>query len=181
MHDLTVWDEEYDRDGPKEGFTGMMRELKDLDDGEYEFEITSAQTKQPKGNFICECGVKVMSPGAFCGEVFQWSHFLNDADGAKFFAGNVLKKLGFDVDNWKKAKGRPFSQEFTKSLRLLPGLHFRGRKSKGGPKSSKPGEFFQNVYVGARAEDGRPKQFGAAELDAAAPAPHEHDPFADVF
>jgi hypothetical protein len=142
----------------------------DITDGTYLFEILAARFKRPKDNNVLELTLVVLSPGPHEGASVQHSLFINNQESAAR-VGRDLATLGFDTDQWKPANGRPFSAEFDKALKLLPGLRWKGTK-----KTSKSGEkVYHNIFIDERADgDGRPAHFGPDELNAAT---NSGDPF----
>lgn len=88
----------------------------------------------------------------------------------------TLKTIGFDVDNWTKANGRAFSDEFTKARPAIVGCQVMATKKKNGE--------YVNVYFDKRIlgddgkpVDGKPLEIGAAEITAAVEADKAADPF----
>jgi len=73
---MTAWDDDFE----PQDFVGMLTRLDELEDGEYHFEIVSAVQKQPRGKTLVECSVKVLTPGKYEGCVYEWPHWLKDAD-----------------------------------------------------------------------------------------------------
>lgn len=148
---------------PGEGGKRMTPE--DLADGKYEFEVAAAQIKFPKEYCVLELTVEVISAGLHTGDKVQHAIFVKDKDSAAR-VGKDLKTLGFDVDEWTKANGRPFSQEFQKVTKCLKGVRFRGTK-----KANKSGaKVYHNLYINERMNtDGLPEVFGPEQLDAADP------------
>jgi len=145
------------------------KELKNLPDGDYQFEINTASFAPTKkdGHLIFKMEVEVID-GAMSGNVAEIPHFLTNKDGINEVAIGILKKdlktLGFDADEWKKSANRPLSGELTKAIPLLFGMRFKGKKV-----TNKNG--YANLYVNERlATDGKPATFGLAELNAAAKA-----------
>lgn len=180
MFDLRNFDDEFEPAAPASTFC----KPEEIPDGIYDFCIVTAVTKQPKGNFLVELGLRIESAGKCEGMVVQHAMFMNDLDSVKR-VGRDLKTLGFDTDNWKKANGRPFSVEFEKALKILPGIRVRGRKKTNEKKEQgKVVAVYHNLYLDKRlATDGKPEFFGAGELNAVAPTTNGHtqadedDPF----
>jgi hypothetical protein len=142
------------------------KELKNLPDGDYQFEVTGASLAPTKnGQQLFKMELEVID-GNSAGTVVDVPHFLTNDKGPNDVAIGILRKdlktLGFDEENWKKEAGRPFSKELVKASATLCGMRFKGKKvtNKGG---------YANLYVNERiATDGKPAKIGAAELNASA-------------
>lgn len=146
----------------------------DPKDGEYQFEVVSlAYRDNETAGGLFELKTRIVGETPYHGYENKRAYFLTkkaegggrepNEDARKQLVG-VLKSLGFDVDNWTRANGRPWSREFEKAAAAAPGLQFKGTLKRNGQ--------YTNVFVKARdaAADGRPERLGAAELDAAAAA-----------
>lgn len=175
MYDLGSYDDDF---APAEPAVAMTK-AEELTDGNYEWEVKKAAIKHPKGHVILELALEVISAGKHAGAVIQHSLFMDDRDGVAR-VGRDLLTLGFDTDQWLKAKGRPFSQEFPKAVKLLPGLRVKGQKKTNEKKEKgvMVGHY-HNIYLNERlATDGRPAHFGPEELaEVAQAAKYEEDPF----
>jgi hypothetical protein len=154
---------------------GNWKKADCLPDGVYDLEIKDARFKQVPPNLIVEMRLSVLTAGPHAGVEFQHSIFINDQQGADRF-GRFLGTLGFDVNNWKKDLGRPFSREAGRAMLVLPGLRAEAEKvTKAGEAGT--GKAYHNLYFRKRlSTDGRPPTFGKAELDEA-----EKGVEADVF
>lgn len=133
----------------------------DLPDGDYEFEIKKVYLKTSKKQQtpIISMELQVLSGPAFVGNVIERPSFITSQEAFGFVLADCLK-LGFDADQWKKATGRPASQEIEKAAKLMEGLRFAGQKKTNGT--------YHNVYIDKRLNtDGKPAKFTAADLDAA--------------
>jgi hypothetical protein len=166
---------QFDEDFTPAPSTANLSRPEDLTDGVYEFEITSAQLKNPKGHNILELHLVVLTPGVHDGMNIQFSKFLDSAEAAARI-GRDLATLGFDTGDWKVTNGRPFSVEFDKAVKLLPGLRWRGTKKTS--QSADGTKTYHNLFVDERVRtDGKPERFGPAELNAAA---EPDDPFGSL-
>lgn len=142
--------------------------LKELPDGEYEFGIASAVSKkiESTGSELVEFKLELLTSGRTQGRKYQHSYWLTNKDdgGLNAVSVGILKKdlttLGFDVENWTKANGRPFFSELKKAVKILNGGGF----AFSGKKVTKSGH--ANLYVNTRSEtDGKPAKFDAAAMD----------------
>lgn len=134
-----------------------------LPDGDYTFAVKGAQAKDTKAGPMVQLDLEVLSGGGpFDGHACEHLYFLKGKDGkTNEVALSQLKKdletLGFDVPNWTKANGRPFSAQLELAFFVLAGVRFRGKK--------KTNKGYANLYVEERAtDDGRPATFGPDEL-----------------
>lgn len=171
---LDVYDDiaEETADNPATAYPG---DLKNLPDGEYKFSIHGAVSKTVKVNQedrdIVEFTLEIISDGNNFGKKYRHTFWLIKSDGTKdeiaiSRLNADLKKLGFDVENWKRAGGRPWSKELPKALKCCEGVGFIGRKV---TKNNYP-----NLYINERSgEDGKPAKFDAAYLDAANRSPFD--------
>lgn len=149
------------------------KDLKNLPDGEYQFEIKSAEFGPTKksGHQLFKMDCEVID-GAQKGTVVQVPHFLTGDKGVNEAGVGILRKdlgiLGFDQDKWVRANNRTFSGELKKAALYMPGLRFKGKKVTNGQ--------YANLYVNERLKtDGKPAAIGPAELDGA--AKENEDPF----
>ena len=92
----------------------------------------------------------------------------------------TLKTIGLDVDNWTKANGRAFSEEFTRARPAMVGMQLMATKK----TNESNGNTYVNVYFDKRIlgddskpVDGKPLEIGAAEITAAVEADKAADPF----
>lgn len=148
---------------------GSNGDLKALPDGEYEFQLTKGAYKviEKTGSECVDLSFDVVSDGPFCAKTFRHTYWLTNKDGGGLNEVSIgilkkdLKTLGFDVDDWRKANGRPFLGELKKALKVMAGgVQFHAKKS------SKSG--YAQLYINRRsATDGKPATFGPAELNAA--------------
>ncbi len=153
-------------------------DLADLKDGEYEFDIASAEVKSgPMFKF----NLVMMSEGPHAGGKIEKCYFLtkkvdglavkNERSVAEL--KEALSAIGFDVENWTKENGRLFSAELPKVVAMLGGMRVVAKKKQGGKKEG--GGHFQNLDIVKRGSgDGKPEKIGAKELEEA-----NADPFPD--
>lgn len=160
-------------------------DLKTLPDGEYEFEIASggAAYKQIESteSELVELKLTLLSENPRQqGKKFNHAYWLTNTaakgGGLNEVTVGILKKdlktLGFDVDNWTKANGRPFFGELKKALKILNGGGFAFK----GKKVTKSGH--ANLYINSRSDtDGRPATFDAKSMEAAAKEPFNADEY----
>jgi len=154
------------------GGGGGGKDLKSLPDGEYVFDITSAYERASKTGsvyFKMELEAHVADSTT---KTVEHTYFLTKDGTINEVSFGILKKdlksLGFDVDNWTRANGRPFSGEFEKAVFLMIGMSFKGKKStnKGG---------YAQLYVNERTVDGKPNPVTLEALAEVAKA--KADPF----
>lgn len=161
---------------PAGGGTG--NDLKNLPDGKYEFGCVKAafKTVEKTGSQCVDLSIEVLSTGPSEGKKFQHTYWLTNKDDGSVneVSVGILKKdletLGFDVPLWKKANGRPFSQELKKALKIMEsGIQFHAKKA-----SNAKG--YAQLYIEIRSiTDGKPAAFGPAEMDAAVKVPFNAD------
>lgn len=166
------------------------RQSASLPDGDYEVEIVSAGPKyHEKSGDMFEFKLVVVGHEKYDGRKVDRTIFFDKKNGTdeekeEYKAKKLqelkvdLKTLGFDVENWKKSTGRPFSQQLEAACTLMVGCKVKIRTKQNGE--------FANVYINKRLEDGKPAKFGAAEMaeltntesgfDAAAKTPASGDP-----
>ncbi len=159
-------------------------DIKILPDGEYEFEIAGggAGYKEIKSteSELVEFKLVMLTDGPHQGKKFNHSYWLTNTaakgGGLNEVSVGILKKdlktLGFDVDNWTKANGRPFFGELKKALKILNGggFAFSGKKAKK--------DAHANLYINSRsATDGKPATFDAKSMEAAAAVPFNADEY----
>lgn len=143
--------------------------LKDLPDGDYEFVIDKVEQSDTKAGTLLRLKMVVLTEGPASGKEVDHVYFMTSLDkntqklALNEVAMSMLKKdlatLGFDEPEWKKAAGRPFSNELKKAQFAMKDMKFKGKKSTNGN--------YANLYVNERLEDGKPKTFGPKELEAA--------------
>ncbi len=141
-------------------------DLKDLPDGEYEFEVAACESKDTQSGPIVSMKLMILSDGKFAGKKVERAYFLTKKDegGARVKNENQIAELrkdlgvlGFDVENWTNANGRPFSKTLPEACRVMQGCGVKGKKKQNGK--------FANLYLNERlATDGKPAKFGADEL-----------------
>ncbi len=142
----------------------------DLPDGDYDVEIESAGADTNKAGEIFKFRFLVVHHDKFNGKKLDRTIFFEkkegtDAEKKEYSAKKVqelkvdLKTLGFDVQNWTRAAGRPFEDQLALACAAMRGVHCKVRVKNGD---------FTNVYINKRLHesDGKPAQFGEAELKA---------------
>jgi hypothetical protein len=124
--ELAQFDEHF---GPRRAPTGESKELKTLDDGDYEFTVTGGElTRTPKTKeLIFRLGLRV-DGGAFHGVEVEKVTFFKSQTSVDIL-GWDLRTLGFDTDKWRPAHGRTFTEELVKVLPQLPGIRLAGTKT----------------------------------------------------
>lgn len=176
--DFSEFDDDFK---PEDPFGGARAE--ELTDGDYEFKIQEVKLKEAKGKKILELKLEVMTPGKHQGSVIHESVWLDTLEKFKRF-GAVLKRFGFDVDDWTPANKRPAGREFPKAVRWLVGMRVMANKKTSvvAPKFVKDVEHvYHNINFRGRSkeEDGLPRKIGEKELNE--PDPNaEPDPFGEV-
>ncbi len=162
----------FDADALDDGFEKRNKEgLAGLPDGEFTFTITAAEMKTIKtGNTLFNRSVTVIG-GDHDGHTAKYDTFLTVDDGKTVNNINMkslekdLAALGFDVENWGRANGRPLSKELPKAAMAMIGMKFVGKKE----AKTSGDKTYQNLYVLSRvAGDGKPEKMGAAETQKAA-------------
>src|SRR5574338_303507 len=121
-------DEDFEKAPSKEG--------SGLPDGKYECEITSVDDRDTTAGEVFSYKFVVIRHDnpKFINKKLERAIFLEPQNGteaereaAKERAIGDLKrdmnKLGFDVDNWKKANGRPFKQQMEIAMEMMRGMH----------------------------------------------------------
>lgn len=141
---------------------GFESKLAALPDGDYLFEVQKVEMKATKGGSnIVEAVVKVLTPGPHDGMEAEWAAaIIKDQDGANRWIG-TLEKLGYDPTFMKHGDG---NEQMGKALRIFCGMRFMGKKKQSETKNAQ-GEFYQNINVISRADDGKPAKIGLKELD----------------
>lgn len=171
---LDDFDDDLEKAKPGERADGVK--LSELPDGDYEMEVAAAELKDTTAGPLFSVQFTILGD-KFGGQTYKhvaWFTRKNKATGAREkndVALNILKKelidYGFDVNNWTKDAGRPFTAELKKAAAVMQGLRVIVKKKQSGQ--------YHNAYVNGRAKegdetkDGRPEHFGAADLDIAAP------------
>lgn len=161
-------------DALDDSFEGAARSgIENLPDGKYELTVTSAEVKEGTST------VTLIRKGAVYGgerdgHKIEWLSFLQGKNGVDERAVREVRKelagIGFDVDNWTKANGRPFLAELKKACQAMVGLRINLTKK----ASDSGGKTWHNAYVDGRCledghpVDGKPAQFGAEEMATAA-------------
>lgn len=146
--------------------TQLVKKLDDLLDGEYNCAIEKAKLKHlvTKEMMVLELSLEILTPGRDQGSRVQHSVFVKrDPESQGRFA-ELLAILGFDVKEWKKDNGRPFSEEVIKIPVVLEGMRFHAKKS----TSTSNNKTYHNLFINKRdASDGKPSIIGPAELNVA--------------
>ena len=135
--ELSRFDDEFHpRAGRKPG-------IDSLPDGSYDLEIVEAELArtQEQRLAILRQGLRVLS-GPHAGMVVENVYFLETQENRDFL-GADLGTLGFDVHEWRAARGRGFSQELPRAVEAMRGRRFRGKK-----ETNKKG--YAALYVHAR-------------------------------
>lgn len=152
---------------------GGKSDLKDLPNGEYQFEITKMHEKSVTGGrLILEIAIEVITDSPHLGMKFDLSYWMNKKDGqtGELLRDEIsfnrfrkdLETLGFDTPLWNKANGRSFKAEFNKACAVIEGVRFNGKKV---TNDGDDGKKYHNLYVNKRVEsDGKPVKFGPEEL-----------------
>ena len=119
---------------------GQRPGIETLPDGDYDFEVTSAElTRTEKSNeLILRVGLRVG------GKVVEHAYFFRTQTGVDILGGDLCT-LGFDSDQWKPPH-RPFSRELVAAVPRMVGLRFRGRKVTK-PDKKEPTKSHANLYV----------------------------------
>lgn len=143
--------------------------IQKLPDGDHTFQVTDGELKKTAKAVVFTLKFSAaVGDAQYLGEKTYWLKGNKGVDERQI--NNLkadLKLLGFDVDNWTVANGRPFTAQLGLIKPLLPGLGFKGRK-KTNPNQNDPKKPYVNIYLNERdADDGRPASFGAAEIEAA--------------
>lgn len=172
--DLSDFDNDFTT-ATKKKFSNGDFDLSDLKDGEYEFDIASAELKSgPMFKF----NLVMMSEGPHAGGKIEKCFFLtkkedgipvkNERSLAEL--REALVNLGFDAENWTSENGRPFSKELPKAVVMLAGMRVVAKKKQGGKKND--GGHYQNLdFVKRGSGDGKPEKIGAKELEDASADP----------
>ncbi len=146
-----------------------------LPDGDYDVRITGGVLKDAGGSDIFSFLGTVLTDGPYKGWKCERTVFLSKKSGTdeekKAFKvskiGEILadfKTIGFDVENWTKANGRPRGEQMKVACNVMVGVCVKVRKSH---KNN-----FTNVYINKRLAnlDGMSPTFGEAEMAAGATA-----------
>lgn len=159
----TAFDDEFDK-VPVSRASGNNGNLMKLPDGEHFFTVLDGERKAVGKMILYTLKVGVTT-GMGTPDQIDYTgekvYYLVSKDG-KVDERNVnnlkadLAVLGFDVDKWMKALGRPFMAELDKVKPILAGLRFKGKKSVS-PNKNDAAKPYLNVYVNERdATDGKP-------------------------
>lgn len=163
----------FDTDDLDSGFaktkgTGVGGGLAKLPDGEYTFEIDSAELARPNDKTAIFRRKLIVLGGEYDGTDVPGDIFLKHNGDAKEMGLDQLKKelrlLGFDVDDWRPPD-RSLGKELPKACAAMKGIRFVGKKK----TNESNGKTYHNLYVENRVEgDGKPAKFGPDELNKAA-------------
>jgi hypothetical protein len=139
-----------------------------LPDADYDVEIVGSVMKEAAGKTIFTF-LTVVKGGEYDGWKCEKAIFLEknggtDEEKAAYRAQRIqeiradFKTLGFDSENWTKANGRPFGEQWKIACDVMKGLKVRVKKKKNGT--------FVNVYFNKRLadKDGRAATFGPADM-----------------
>lgn len=165
---------------------GAKIDAKQLADADYVFVVKKVEPKDTNAGPLVTFTLEIASPGAFDGCSVERQYWLTkkDESGGRIKNAAVVKllhddlaKLGFDVDNWTKANGRPFSVELKRAAKVAVGMKFKGKKKQNGQ--------YANLYVNERAkDDGKPAVVDKEFMDEFCADPfggdEGGDPFADA-
>lgn len=172
------FDDKYDDD-----FEGASsrRKKSEVPDDDYECQIELVELRDTKAGDVLSFKMIVLKKGngddtEYAGKKVEKAIFLNptgeDAEENRKKRVEDMKRdfatLGFDVDNWTKANGRPFGKMCEIACRMATNMKVKVRL--------KTNNDYQNCYLNKRLEDGKPPKVGAAEMAAAKP-PEEKAPF----
>lgn len=147
----------FERDfNPSSG--GRRPGLDTLADGDYDFEILSAElTRTEKTNeAIFKMELRVHGGG-----VIEHAYFFRTQVAVDILGGDLCT-LGFDADQWKPP-ARPLARELANTAPRLRGIRFRGKKVTT-PKKDDPNKKYANLYVNQRLD-------GATSPPAYSPTP----------
>jgi len=164
-------------------YGGGDLELKDLSDGEYEFEVKSMEVKETDAGPLVKWKLGMLTDGPHSGKTLERTYWLTAKDrntGQRVRNERQIAELrkdlvtlGFDADLWTKENDRPFSREIGKVSACIVGVCFKAKKKQGAKKDD--GSHYQNLYVNERVlTDGKPPKFGPTEL-----AEANADPFGE--
>lgn len=159
-----------------------------LPDGDYDVRIVSGKIEplgKTNGSKFVFAGV-VLTEGKYKGWACEKDVILTSTKGTdeekRAFQINKLgeiradlKTMGFDTENWTRAAGRPFPQQWKIACNVMPGVIVKVRKKQNGQ--------YANVYINKRLAnlDGMLPTFGEEEMAASASAssPPAGDTMAD--
>ncbi len=144
-----------------------------LPDGDYDVKITGGVLKEAGGADLFTFLGTVETDGPYKGWKCERTIFLSKKEGSdeekKAFKASKIgeikadfKTMGFDVENWTKAAGRPFGEQWKVACEVMVGVCVKVRK--------KQNQKFANVYINKRLAnlDGMSPTFGEAEMAAGA-------------
>lgn len=165
---------DFDDDFPsakREGYKSGDFELKELKDGEYLFQVDSAEVKNGK---MFKLSLELLTECPQAGGKIEKCYFFtkkNKDSGLEEKNADQLAqvkedlgKLGFDTENWTKENSRPFSVELPKVPEIIKGMRVVCNKKTGGKKNAN--EYYHNLYIVNRGDgDGKPEKIGAKELE----------------
>lgn len=143
---------------------GRRPGLDTLPDGDYDFEIASAElTRTEKTNeAIFRMELRVLGGG-----VVEHAYFFRTQMSVDILGGDLCT-LGFDADQWKPPH-RPLVRELLAAAPRLAGIRFRGKKVTN-PDKKDASKKYANLYVNQR-----------LSADAPPPAYNPHPTYADPF
>lgn len=138
-----------------------------LPDGEYDVDVTAGLMKEGEHGPIVTILMVVLGGGAGSGWKIEKPYFLTKKgdDGSRVTDEKRMTELktdlvtiGFDVENWSAAKGRPFSKQLAIACSVMKGLRLKVKKKQNGE--------YANLYINKRLHevDTRPAKFGAGDM-----------------
>ena len=109
--------------------SGRKLDVDLVPNGQYEVEIGKAaiEETQKSGDTILKLPL-IFRSGNIAGDYTEKPYFFRTHEQAEL-CGADLRVMGFDVENWTKANGRPLSQELPKAVARMPGLKLKVAKS----------------------------------------------------
>jgi hypothetical protein len=136
-------------------------------DGDYTVEVQSAELRDTKAGEVFSVKMTILDDGPLFSKQIEKAIFLvgkgeteqEKAENRKRRVGDMkadLATIGFDVDNWTRANGRPFGAQVGTACVLMIGCKLKVR--------AKTSNDYQNIYINKRLEDGKPAKFGKAEM-----------------
>jgi len=160
--ELKKFDAEYAPEG------GITPGPESLPDGEYDFQITSADVEKTKksGMPILRMGLRVVG-GALDGRTLERASFLDKQKGINRLGADLIT-LGFDADTWTMAHGKSFGDELRAAIQRLAGVTFSGKKVTSDDVDQN-GDHYHNIYINSLTRlAGMPQR----PAPAVSPAPH---------